>query len=138
MRRPSMLAAILVGLAVLTTSSASAMYHPTLGRWAARDPMGHTNDMSIIQYVGANPLRRTDPSGLIFEELYKAAKQVYHKITGTEEDESPSGADAAAEGAAKGADEAARNYAEDGKLDWPPLWSEIKFPISQFTPWRRG
>jgi hypothetical protein len=65
MSRPSMLAATLVGLAVLTAaSSASAMYHPTVGRWAARDPNEYTEGMGLYQYVSASPLSRLDPLGL--------------------------------------------------------------------------
>jgi hypothetical protein len=42
MRRPAILAAILVSLAVLTAASpASAMYHPTVGKWVQRDPAGY-------------------------------------------------------------------------------------------------
>jgi insecticidal toxin complex protein TccC len=65
MRRPSMLAAILVGLAVLTAaSSASAMCHPTVGRWLERDPSGESDGVNLYQFVRDNPISRSDPTGL--------------------------------------------------------------------------
>ena len=65
MRRPSMIAAILVGLAVLTAaSSASAMYHPTVGRWAARDPDGNTGNNNLLEYCDGAPGLLVDPPGL--------------------------------------------------------------------------
>jgi len=69
MRKPSMLAAILVGLAMLTAaSSASAMYHPTVGRWAARDRLPHADAMDLYLYSSGNPHSRKDPSGLIDDD----------------------------------------------------------------------
>jgi hypothetical protein len=64
MRRPSMLAAILVSLVVLTAASpASAMYHPTVGRWAARDPIGYSDGMSLYESVRSRPISLVDPAG---------------------------------------------------------------------------
>lgn len=65
MRRSRMLAAVLVSLAVLTAASpASAMYHPTLGKWATRDPVGQVHGRNLYEAVSANPINRTDPEGL--------------------------------------------------------------------------
>jgi len=64
MRRPRMLAAILVSLGVLAAaSSASAMYHPTLGRWATRDPEGYWDGALLYGYVGGSPCGYVDPQG---------------------------------------------------------------------------
>lgn len=39
------------------------MYAPNLGSWLQRDPVGLTAGVNLYQYVGNNPLTRTDPSG---------------------------------------------------------------------------
>jgi hypothetical protein len=65
MIRPSMIAAVLVGLAVLTTASpASAMYHPTMGRWAARDPIPIRAGLNLSEYAMSSPPNYMDPYGL--------------------------------------------------------------------------
>jgi len=65
MRMPSTLTAILVGLAVLTAaSSASAMYHPTEGRWMARDPAGYMYGGHLLEYGGSSPYQKPDAYGL--------------------------------------------------------------------------
>ncbi len=39
-------------------------YHPTLGAFTARDPLGFSaGDPNLYAYCGGNPLARTDPSG---------------------------------------------------------------------------
>jgi len=92
MRMPSTLTAILVGLAVLTAaSSASVMYHPTMGRFMQRDlesgdnPAGlrigtavpstagrlmqrdadlqYADDMSLYEYSRGSPALFTDADG---------------------------------------------------------------------------
>ena len=40
------------------------MYHPTLGRWLQRDPLGYVDGMSLYEYVRSNPSGDTDPKGL--------------------------------------------------------------------------
>ncbi|MCD6304199.1 MAG: RHS repeat-associated core domain-containing protein, partial [Planctomycetes bacterium] len=40
------------------------MYHPTLGRWMQRDPIGYVDGMSLYGYVGASTATRVDPLGL--------------------------------------------------------------------------
>jgi len=40
------------------------MYSPILQRWLQRDPAGYVDGMNLYQYVRANPLTNTDPSGL--------------------------------------------------------------------------
>jgi len=40
------------------------MYHPTLGRWMQRDPIGYADGMSLYQYCRSGPLVSVDPRGL--------------------------------------------------------------------------
>jgi RHS repeat-associated protein len=39
-------------------------YHPTLGRWVQRDPVGYHDGMNLYEYVGSNPIIGLDPKGL--------------------------------------------------------------------------
>ncbi len=43
-------------------------YHPTLGRWMTRDPIGYGDGMSLYEYVGSSPITRVDPAGLWWPE----------------------------------------------------------------------
>jgi RHS repeat-associated protein len=38
--------------------------HPTLGRWTSQDPLGYVDGMGLYEYVGGNPVRHRDSSGL--------------------------------------------------------------------------
>ena len=38
-------------------------YHPTLGRWLQRDPIGYADGMSLREYAGGAPTVRIDPAG---------------------------------------------------------------------------
>ncbi len=40
-------------------------YHPDLGRWLQRDPLGYVDGMSLYEYVRGNPLKFLDPFGLL-------------------------------------------------------------------------
>ncbi|MCX5676140.1 MAG: RHS repeat-associated core domain-containing protein [Planctomycetota bacterium] len=40
-------------------------YHPTLGRWTARDPWETYDTLNLLQYCSADPLGRVDPFGLV-------------------------------------------------------------------------
>ncbi|MBM4020462.1 MAG: hypothetical protein FJ288_19445 [Planctomycetes bacterium] len=66
MRRSATFAAILAAAAVLAAASpAAAMYHPTLGRWVSRDPVGYTGSRAnLYHYVDGNTTSKTDPRGL--------------------------------------------------------------------------
>jgi RHS repeat-associated protein len=39
-------------------------YHPTLGRWMQRDPIGDTGGPNLYEYVGSSPAGLVDPYGL--------------------------------------------------------------------------
>ena len=39
-------------------------YHPTLGRWVQRDPIGYHDGMGLYQYVASVPTTKSDPLGL--------------------------------------------------------------------------
>ena len=38
-------------------------YHPTLGRWAQRDPGGYVDGMNLYEYVRSSPVGYVDPDG---------------------------------------------------------------------------
>jgi RHS repeat-associated protein len=42
------------------------MYHPTLGRWVQRDPLGYVDGMSVYEYCRSSTVIGIDPSGLGF------------------------------------------------------------------------
>lgn len=57
------------------------MYDPSLGRWLTEDPIGFdAGDPNFYRYVGNNPVRFVDPSGLCAEEKcpesYKVSKEL--------------------------------------------------------------
>jgi len=56
------LAALLLTAAFADT--AAAVYHPTLGRWVQRDPMGYVDGSSLYTYVRSAPTQNTDRLGL--------------------------------------------------------------------------
>ena len=39
-------------------------YHPTLGRFIQRDPVGYSAGMNLYSYAAASPITRADPMGL--------------------------------------------------------------------------
>ena len=40
------------------------VYHPTLGRWLQRDPLGYVDGMSVYEYCGGTATLTLDPMGL--------------------------------------------------------------------------
>ena len=67
------------------------MYHPTLGRWLQRDPIGYADGMGVYEYVEAQVTRATDPFG---RELRQANFKDYFlkDVPGSHEGiQSPSG-----------------------------------------------
>ena len=58
---------MLVVVAVLTLGSlaapAAAMYHPRLGRFVSRDPIGYADGMGLYEYGRGQPTQALDPSG---------------------------------------------------------------------------
>jgi len=52
------------------------MYHPTLGRWLQRDPLGYVDGMSLYEYVGSNPMAYSDSLGTATKEVDAWATEV--------------------------------------------------------------
>lgn len=67
MTRPVLLA-LLAGLTLAHQARAvgywGRMYDPNLQRWIQRDPIGEQGGINLYQFVGNNPVNRTDPWGL--------------------------------------------------------------------------
>jgi len=110
MRRTHLIAALLCMIALgALAADASAMYHPTMGRFLQRDPgAGHVNrigaggaaqlggfiprdptgsnqyadGMNLYQYVGSNPIGYVDPTGLSGQSLSRAAKMFLNRVLG--------------------------------------------------------
>ena len=63
----SHLVAVLAGLAAASVfaADASAMYHPTAGRFMQRDRIGYADGVNMYEYVGSQPPCATDPQGTI-------------------------------------------------------------------------
>jgi hypothetical protein len=63
--RSKHLLGVLAGFAAITflAAEASATYHPTLGRWLQRDPIGYIEGMSLYAYAAAMPPNAVDPLG---------------------------------------------------------------------------
>jgi insecticidal toxin complex protein TccC len=45
-------------------------YSPELGRFVSRDPIGIVDDVNLYVYVGNNPLKFVDPTGLKAKDLF--------------------------------------------------------------------
>jgi len=62
----SHLVAVLAGLVAVAVlaADASAMYHPTLGRWLSRDPERYADGFNMYAYARAQPMDLSDPFGL--------------------------------------------------------------------------
>jgi len=43
------------------------MYHPTLGRYMQRDPIGYGDGLSLYEYCGSGPVDAVDPFGLVWD-----------------------------------------------------------------------
>jgi len=84
MKRTSFLSMPFAALLVLCAApAASGMYHPTLGRFVQRDPVGHDEGMHLLIYVRDNPIGVVDPLGQsgvrTTNDLSGAAERVLHK-----------------------------------------------------------
>ena len=65
MKAESLLVVALAASVVLLASGpASAVYHPTLGRFVQRDPLGYVDGMGLYEYVASRPPSARDPQGL--------------------------------------------------------------------------
>jgi len=49
-------------------------YHPNLGCWMQRDPLGYADGMSLYEYCRSGPLGTTDSSGLLVREAFAGYK----------------------------------------------------------------
>jgi len=54
---------------------AARYYAPWLGRWMSCDPLGSAAGLNVYQYSKSNPVRFSDPSGLMTEEEFGALVQ---------------------------------------------------------------
>ena len=45
-------------------------YHPLLGMWTSRDPLGLIDGLSLLAYAGSNSPNATDPSGYAVATRY--------------------------------------------------------------------
>jgi len=46
------------------SSTGNRFYHPPLGRWVSRDPIGYEGGVNLYEYVGGMPCNSLDPYGL--------------------------------------------------------------------------
>ena len=63
MRQTLLTSIVGVILLAVLTSSAEAVYHPTVGRWLTRDPIGYDGGNSLYEYAASKPAVGTDPQG---------------------------------------------------------------------------
>jgi len=61
----SHLVAVLAGLAAaaVLAADASAMYHPTAGRFMQRDPIGYAGGRNLYEYAASDPISEQDATG---------------------------------------------------------------------------
>jgi len=53
------------------------MYHPNLGCWLQRDPLGYVDGMSLYEYCSGRPVFGVDPTGCgFFGNLWETVKSV--------------------------------------------------------------
>ena len=126
----------------ILAADASAMYHPTMGRFLQRDPgpgemmtaprvgtggpaIGggflprdpteqYRDGMNLVEYVGSNPVGRVDPYGNVWWNPFTWFSSDDKKEDSSAAEDAAKGA---AQGAAEAAQEAAKNYSEEGKLN---------------------
>jgi RHS repeat-associated protein len=76
------------------------IYSPTLGRFLQTDPVGYKGGLNLYDYVGSDPLNKSDPTGLLppegsqqeqtmFDGMRDTARQIsnqVHQVVGTVND----------------------------------------------------
>ena len=64
MRAKRMMVMLVALLGVTLSQDALAFYNSSTGRWLSRDPSGEAGGINVYEYVGNDPIRRSDPLGL--------------------------------------------------------------------------
>jgi len=102
-------------------------YHPALGRWLQRDPLGYVDGMGLYEYAGSSPIGLLDPTGTHIGSLPPECWPV------------PKGSDAQEAGTtAAYVDAGVEAYRAVQRNRWyPPDWS-VKFPGEKGFTWEKG
>ena len=74
--RRGVLALMLAAAVLAAVHPADAEYHPTLGRFVQRDPIGYKDGMNAYEYETSNPVTGLDPNGLWRIKRQGSAKAV--------------------------------------------------------------
>jgi RHS repeat-associated protein len=61
-------------------------YHPALGRWISRDPLGYLPGTNRYAYLHNAPNSRTDPQGTWGDDIHLTATEVWARTVGVRED----------------------------------------------------
>jgi len=75
--RPSFLAAVTAFVIAALTQPALAMYHPTVGRFLQRDPIGYADGVNLYECSRSSPATVADSSGLATEAAIDKGDLVY-------------------------------------------------------------
>ena len=75
MRRTLVNSIVSMTLLAVLTSSAEAVYHPTLGRWVTRDPIGYGGGLNFHAYANGDPVSSVDSMGLKIDIIEVSAKR---------------------------------------------------------------
>ena len=68
-------------LTLLSGIQASAGYDPSIQRWIQRDPIGERGGLNLYEFVGNDPVNKTDPNGLqVPPQAIEAAAQMSEAV----------------------------------------------------------